>query len=160
MYPARGKGWTDEWLLLLLLLIFSLVQFSFQFSNHELLFTQLYQKVWPVLAQFLPALCAKHTAGGPNSDFKGNQSKCVSLLVQICSYVNCCCFQNLKFANQGGTSNIALVPSQFGKTITSCGWAIMLCTLRELSHLSVVKTLFPSYNTVITKQIKQERTRH
>ena len=33
-------------------------------------------------------LCAKHTAGGPNSDFQGNQSKCVSLFIQICSYMS------------------------------------------------------------------------
>ena len=49
-------------------------------------------------------------------------------------------------------SNIAPVPSQFGKTITSCGWAIMLCTLRELSHPSVVKTFFHSYNIVFSIQ--------
>ena len=28
-----------------------------------------FNEVYP--SQFLPALCAKHTAGGPNSDFKG-----------------------------------------------------------------------------------------
>ena len=43
---------------------------------------------WGRPSQFLPALCAKHTAGGPNSDFSGNQSRCVSWLIQICSYIS------------------------------------------------------------------------
>ena len=43
-------------------------------------------------SQFLPALCAKHTAGGPNSDFKGinqNMLVCLFRFVHICSLYLC-----------------------------------------------------------------------